>query len=247
MGADVAQRIAADALKVLIYGAQEDPEGWDAMLVPSTESPVDVSVDNVPKWVDAFDVAMKMRPDVRMQDQDVRLAEIRHDRSISDRRIGLDFSLSVQSQGLDTTWERAGNEALEFENLSYTAGLALNAPIQNRTAANAEMAADRRHKSSLRSREQLRIQVISEIRDAVRQMHYQSLAVSAAATSLRAADRQLAAEQARYENDLSTNFQVLEFQMQFVEAMNNEQTARTNFAKARFQLQVAQGILGGKP
>ncbi|MFT7671491.1 MAG: hypothetical protein ACI8X5_004210, partial [Planctomycetota bacterium] len=107
LGADVAQRIAADALKVLIYGAQEDPEGWDAMLVPSTESPVDVSVDNVPKWVDAFDVAMKMRPDVRMQDQDVRLAEIRHDRSISDRRIGLDFSLSVQSQGLDTTWERA--------------------------------------------------------------------------------------------------------------------------------------------
>ena len=32
--------------------------------------------------------------------------------------------------------------------------------------------------------------------------------------------------------------------MQLVEAMNSEQTARVNFAKAVFQLRAAQGTLG---
>lgn len=82
------------------------------------------------------------------------------------------------------------------------------------------------------------------MRDAVRQLHYSSMAVTAAQQSRRAAERQLEAEMARYENDLSTNFQVLEFQLALIEAVNSELVSRVNFAKARYQLLAATGTLG---
>ena len=75
-------------------------------------------------------------------------------------------------------------------------------------------------------------------------MRYQAEAVNAAQKSLEAAQRQLAAEEARYRNDLSTNFQLLEFQLRLVEAMNSEQTARVNYVKALYQLESSQGVLG---
>ena len=66
----------------------------------------------------------------------------------------------------------------------------------------------------------------------------------AAAVSLDLAQRQLSAEQARYREGLSTNFQVLEFQQQLAAAMSSEKRARVNFAKARAALESAEGVLG---
>ena len=100
------------------------------------------------------------------------------------------------------------------------------------------------HEIDLFVLDQLETQVIGEIRDAVRQVRYQAEAVNAAGESLKAARRQLAAEEARYRNDLSTNFQVLEYQQTLVQAMNTEQTARVEFMKSLSQLEFAQGILG---
>lgn len=246
LSAEVAMRQAGDALKALLFPTKET-ESWNTVLIPTTEVPEDVSVDDLIAWEAALDVALENRSELRQQEYEIDLAKLRHEVAASDQQYGLDFSLGAISQGLDTSFGDASKEAFDFQNMTYTAGLALNAPVQNRTARYAERAALRNQRSANLALDQLQVQVVSEIRDAVRQLHYQSLAVSAAGESLRAADRQLAAEEARYENDLSTNFQVLEFQMQLVEAMNNEQTARVNFAKARFQLEAAQGILGERP
>ncbi len=241
--ADVTMRIAGDALKALLFPGT-DTASWNTVLLPTTEVPEDVSVDDLVSWEAALEVALDYRPELRQGAYQIQIAKLIHERTISDRRIGLDLNLSAVSQGLDTTWADSASEALDFKYMSYVAGLSLNAPVQNRTAANAERAAERNHRSAQAAQDQQQVTIVSEVRDAVRQLHYQSLAVRAAGESLRAAERQLAAEEARYENDLSTNFQVLEFQMQLVEAMNSEQTARVNFAKAVFQLRAAQGTLG---
>jgi len=244
--AEVNQRIAGDALKALLFPG-EDPESWDTLLVPTTAVPEDVSVDDLPPWTQVLEVAQRERPELRIQELGIHLAKIRHERAISDRRMGLDFDVSATSVGFESEFSNAIEEAGQLEFMTYTAGLVLNAPLQNRTAAYAERAARSQVRSARINYEQTETQVVSEVRDAVRQLHYQSLAVAAAAHSLRAAERQLAAEEARYENDLSTNFQVLEFQQQLVEAMNSELTARVNFAKAQYQLQAAQGTLGDRP
>ena len=243
--AEVNMRTAEDALKSLLFPGK-DPRSWDTLLIPTTAVPEDCDVSALPPWTEVLEVASAHRPELHQQQLAVRLAEIRHERAISDRRIGLDLDLGLSSRGLHSEWDNAGGEALSFEYITYTAGLALNAPIQNRTAAYAERAARAQLRAAKIGFEQTETLVVSEVRDAVRQLHYQSLAVRAAEESLRAAGRQLDAEVARYENDLSTNFQVLEFQLQLVEAMNSELTARVNYAKALYQLEAAQGTLGGR-
>ena len=84
------------------------------------------------------------------------------------------------------------------------------------------------------------------MRDAVREVRYRTEAVRAAVTSLRLAERQLEAEQARYDEGLSTNFQVLEFQRDLVEAQRGERQARVEYVKARTQLLASQGLLDGR-
>lgn len=246
LSADVAQRIAGDALKALLFPTK-DYKSWNTLLLPTTETPSDVSVDDVISWEDALEVALDNRPELRQQAYEVEIAELIRDRAASDRRVGLDLELNYGSLARDTGEGDAFEEIFDLESDFYSATLRLDAPIQNRTRAYAARAAASSERAAKVAMDQLQVQIVSEVRDAVRQLHYQSLAVRAATESLRAATRQLAAEEARYENDLSTNFQVLEFQTQLVEAMNSEQTARTNFAKAQFQLRAAQGILGERP
>jgi outer membrane protein TolC len=67
--------------------------------------------------------------------------------------------------------------------------------------------------------------------------------VRASRKSLEYAERQLAAEQARYAVDQSTNFQVLEFQTDLATALSNERRARVAYAKSLVRLEAAQGVI----
>jgi outer membrane protein TolC len=86
------------------------------------------------------------------------------------------------------------------------------------------------------------LQVTAEVRAAQRGVHFAVEQVAATATSLELARRQLEAENARFAQDLSTTFQVLEFQHNLIEAMSNERAARAGFVKALAELDNAQGI-----
>ena len=91
--------------------------------------------------------------------------------------------------------------------------------------------------------DQLESQIVEEVRAAVRNTNYSIEAVRAAAASTELARRQLAAEQARYREGLSTNFQVLEFQQQLAESLYSQTLARANLAKALIALRRSQGVL----
>ena len=75
-----------------------------------------------------------------------------------------------------------------------------------------------------------------------RGMSNRLLITAATSTSLELARRQLEAENARFAQDLSTTFQVLEFQHSLIEAMSNERAARAGFVKALAELDNAQGL-----
>ncbi|MFT7486812.1 MAG: outer membrane protein [Candidatus Paceibacteria bacterium] len=246
LAADVTRRVAGDSLKALLFPGKQ-PVSWSTVLEPTTPLPDDVSVDRLEDWTEILERALRLRPELRQQQLRIQIAELRHERAISDRRLGVDWDSSLSSAGRDEGFVDAKENVLDFSTVSWDVGLTLNAPIGNRTRRYAENAARAEVRAARITMEQLETQVVSEVREAVRQLHYQSLAVRAAGVSRKAAERQLEAEEARYENDLTTNFQVLEFQLRLVEAMNNEQTARSNFAKAGQQLQAAQGTLGERP
>ncbi|MEO2095412.1 MAG: TolC family protein [bacterium] len=240
--AEVALRAAEDALKGLIFPGR-DSATWNTELIPITPLPVEASTEVAP-WEQLLELALVKRPELRQQRFEIQAAVLRHERTVSERRMGLDLDLSVNSQSFSGNEGQAAKEALAFDFPTYTAGLKFSAPINNRSARFLEKAARARVRAAYLTYDQLETRIVGEVREAVRQVRYQAEAVSAAQTSLEATRRQLAAEEARYQNDLSTNFQLLEFQQRLAEALNTEKSARAGHAKALYALQVAQGTAG---
>ena len=240
--ASVNARAAQDKLKSYLFPGT-DPERWDTHLVPVTPLPTSTPAD-VPAWDKALAVALTHRSELRELRLEMDAAELRLDRAKSESRWGLDLDLSTSNRGFDGDSAKAFESATSFEYPANRASLTLNVPIMNRTASNAERAARARGRTARLQYAQQESMIASEVREAVRQIVYQSEAVKAAAKSLELAERQLVAEEARYREGLSTNFQVLEFQKQLAEALSKEKRARVSYAKAIASLTKAEGILG---
>jgi outer membrane protein len=234
---------AMDSLKALLFGGPEE-ELWNTRLDPTSTLPEgELSIEWLEDWATALGVALNERSDLRQQRLQVDAARLRHGRSVSERLAAVDLDLSISSRNVDTSDASALVDAASFEFSNFSATLNYNMPIGNRTANNAERAARADVRASLLTYDQLEIAALAEVRAAVRAVRFQVEAVRAAVQSLELARRQLEAEQARYEADLSTTFQVLEFQQSLVEALSSERLARAEFVKARVSLENARGTL----
>lgn len=238
---DVAQR--QDDLRKLL-SAGEDGALWDIQLEPTTGLPEVISTEAVPVWSTAVTTALDKRPELRQKRLDLDLSRLRLLRAESDRRSALDLQLSIGSRAVDGSGSRALEDASAFEYPTYGATLTYNLPLGNRTARYAERAARARVRSAQLDIDKTELDVAAEVRAAVRAVEYAAEQVTATSESLRLARRQLEAEEALKRNDLSTTFQVLEFQQALIEAMSNERTARAGFAKALVALDSALGELG---
>ena len=117
-------------------------------------------------------------------------------------------------------------------------------PLGNKTRGFAERSARTRIQQEQLTFSELRTQVASDLRRALRDVVFRSEAVQAARQSLLFAQRQLDAEQAKYDEGLSTLFQVFEFQQTLTEAESSLSNARVEYAKARVNLINAQGLTG---
>ena len=200
----------------------------------------------LPPWTAALSVALENRAELRRQRLEIDASDLRVDSAKNESLVGLDLELSTRARGFDGDSLEAFESATSFEFPAHRAALSLNMPLGNRTARNAERAARAGARNSRLVYDQLESQIVAEVRDAVRQILYQSEAVKAAVKSLELARRQLVAEEARYREGLSTNFQVLEFQQQLAEALSTEKRVRVAYAKALATLLKAEGILGEK-
>ena len=118
-------------------------------------------------------------------------------------------------------------------------------PIRNRAAKFAERSARSAVRAARIGYDQIELNVLTSVRNAVRDLRYAGQNVSAATTSRDFAERQLAAENARFRSGLSTTFQVLEFQRDRDEANSALTTARAGHAKALVALRYSEGRLLG--
>jgi outer membrane protein TolC len=240
----VNMRAAQDKLKAALFPGT-DKTSWETQIDPVT--PLPASEDpHIPAWDAALLVALENRAELRQQRMEIDASDLRLVRAKSERRFGLDLELSSTGHGFDgDSWE-SFQSATSFEFPSNRAALTLDVPIGNRTARNNEHAERARGRAARLVYEQIESQITAEVRDSVRQILYQAEAVKAAVKSLELAERQLAAEDARYKEGLSTNFQVLEFQQQRAAALSSEKRARVLFAKSLSALDKAEGVLGEK-
>jgi outer membrane protein len=200
----------------------------------------------VPRWADALLVALENRSDLRVQRVAIESARLGLLRAESERLAGLDLEVSASSNGQSTDPGEALDDTFGWEFPGWSVRLTYNMPIGNRAARQAVVAAEAQVRLARVDEQRAEMAAVAEVRDAVREVRYRAEAVRAAVTSLRLAERQLEAEQARYDEGLSTNFQVLEFQRDLVEAQRGERQARVEYVKARTQLLAAQGLLDGR-
>ena len=234
-----------DDLKLIVLG---DPgsELWSKALIPETGLPPEVDASDVPRWADALLVALENRSDLRVQRVAIESARLGLLRAESERLAGLDLEVSASSNGQSTDPGQALDDTLGWEFPGWSVRLTYNMPIGNRVARQAVVAAEAQVRLARVDEQRAEMAAVAEVRDAVREVRYRTEAVRAAVTSLRLAERQLEAEQARYDEGLSTNFQVLEFQRDLVEAQRGERQARVEYVKARTQLLASQGLLDGR-
>lgn len=233
-----------DDLKRLIV-RDEASALWSERVDATTPLP-EASPDelSLPDWQDAFQVALGKRPDLRTSRLDVDTARIRLVRAQSERLYGLDLRLDASSGSFNPDFTDALTETMEFDYPRYAARLDYNMPLQNRTASNSERAARERVRGSQITLEEAEVNALAEIRGALRDVRYRAQAVRASEQSFTLAKRQLEAEQQRFEADLTTTFEVLQFQQTLIEAASNRSAARAEYAKSLVALDRARGTLG---
>ena len=243
--AEVNVRASDDRLKAMLYPGT-DPETWNAAIRPVTPLPDPEGV-SIPAWEQSMVLALELRPELRQQRLEIDAAEVRLSRTESLRLPGLALNLSTVSRGFDGNSSEALSEAFSWEFPTHRAQLVFDVPIGNTFARNEVHIARAGIRTARLGYDQIESQVVAEVRGAVRQLDYSGEAVRAAVKSKELAVRQLEAEQARYREGLSTNFQVLEFQQDLAAAQFSEVRSRVNLAKARAALERAVGRIGEQP
>ncbi|HJW73433.1 MAG TPA: TolC family protein [Geothrix sp.] len=125
----------------------------------------------------------------------------------------------------------------------YTVGVQFAIPIQNRAAKGNQAQARANRRSSELNLQDLELGITLEVRQAFRNLDASAKGVAAAEKTRFFREKDLEAEQKKFENGMSTNFLVLSKQNDLDTAKSNELQARITYAKAVTALEKATGHL----
>lgn len=250
---------AEDALRRLL-NLNQGPV-WDVEIRPVTEPMVDeMDID----LKEALKEALAQRPEVRQQELELSRLEIDADFFDNQKRPRLDLTLGYGSSAVDgrffVTDPETGqpdrtqvlqdgdifdalSEVLQREADGWSVGLVFAMPLQNRAARAQSLIADLALEQGSVTLTDLEQQISTQVRSAVRQVESAAREVDAARASRRAQEKSLEAERKRFENGMSTSFQVLQIQEDLAEAQSTEVRAVTNFRSRLLDYYAAIGGL----
>ncbi len=231
---------------------------WDLSIVPTTEpemEPVKIAIEN------SIRTAIAERPELRSKRRQQENLELEIDYFQNQKLPRLDLAVTYGLNGLggdvtqrdfltgtilaqqpgdygDALDQVAGND---FD--GWSVALNLVYPIQNRAgkaqSALAEVAFDR-GRAEL---SELELAVVTDVRRLARFVDTARQQRESARVSRNLEEKNLEAEQKRYENGMSTSFQVLQIQEDLTEARSREVSAVTGYRKALVLYYQATGEL----
>lgn len=235
------------------------PQGplWEAEIRPVTDPaveappPIDVAA--------SIRTALAQRPEVRVQQLAVDLArnEAAYFRNQKLPALDLNVNYGLNGSNVKTIGTDArGNPinvpgsfgssldqitGIDFD--GWSAQLTLSYPLQNRAARAASAIADldvERAEAALAQQEQ---QITTEVRQAARQVDSAAKQIEAARASVRFQERSLDAEKKRYENGMSSSFEITRIQQDLTSAKSRLVTAIIGYRTALTTLQQSTGQL----
>lgn len=254
---DIVRRRAAvedaeDQLRRLFNLAQGSQ--WDIDLVPTTEAEI---VHRVIDLGQAVKTAFDKRADLKQleienlrRDLEAKLAK-----NATKPRLDLTASYGLSGIGglvrnpgtgqidLDTDLVDAHEQIVDREFDGWQIELNFAYPLENRAARARALEAGLFVEQGARELQDGRDQAMLEVRRTARAVETAAQAIELAKASSRLARRNLEAEQKRYENGLSTSFQVLEIQEDLSQALSREVGAVTSYRRALTAFYRATGEL----
>jgi outer membrane protein TolC len=214
---------------------------WQTAIVPTsdpkTNEKVTVNVD------EALRIALAQRPE--LVSQQIQLEQAKRDAEYFRGQLKptLDLNVTYGYNGLGTAYGDAFNQITGLTFRGWSAQLSFAYPIQNRTAraqsASANIAVDRFQALY----DQQRLVIGTEVRRAARAVDTAVKSIDAALKARQFQEANLNAEKKRYENGMSTSFQITQIQEQLTTARSSEVTAIVNYRTALAEYYRAIGRL----
>jgi len=258
--AEYTYRQAQDAL-VRMISSFEDPRQMKSTIIP--EGLEDVAAQDSEPFEDLMESASVNRPEIKQLDINISNLEIRARQSMDDLKPSLSISGGYEQFGLggvqiirDFSGGFIDPPIVEIlqgglgDSLSdlfsgtyrgYVFGFDLRFPINNDAArarsaqANVDLSRARMEKRSAR-------QLIAlEIRDALTQIKMNKARIAAADATVRAAEKRLEGEEARFEIGVGSTRELIEAQRDLVQAISTQVESHTSLATSLAMLDKAVG------
>ncbi|HSS50500.1 MAG TPA: TolC family protein [Thermoanaerobaculia bacterium] len=238
IGAAAAVGNAEDALRRLL----NVPPGslWETPIEPTTKPETDRISINVNE---ALQTAYDSRPELRSQDLQLALAKINADYFRNQLKPSLNLQVRYGYTGAAPTFNVAFDQVTGLDFNNWQASLVLSYPLQNRSAraqsASANLDVDRL-KLLYESEKTV---VSTEVRTAARGVETAAKQIDAARKSVEYQDKNLDAERKRYENGMSTSFNITQIQDQLTQARSVQVQAIVGYRTALAEYYRAIGKL----
>jgi outer membrane protein len=233
---------AEDALRRLILGFTAEDD-WDLIFVPTVDlSKGDPKIE-LPSWRDAAMVARKHRPDVLALMRRVQSAKLSLQQADSDLLPQLDLIAGYSTAAQRDDFGSFNSDIFESEFPSYRVGLEFSIPLGNRIARSRYEAARLDVRRLMTSLSILHIDIIRQVREAIRRLERLEKSIAAAEESVRLARNNLEAEQIKLRLDSSTQFEVQERANELSDAASRLLRSRLDYRDAWFTLLSVQGKL----
>jgi outer membrane protein TolC len=254
-----ARAAVGDGEDVLRQLLNLDREGhWNTPILPVTDPAMN------PAGVDlqaAIETALRERPEITSKMLAIKNQEIDVDFFRNQRKPQLDLNVTYGANGVGGPiterdfltgeilsqspggYSDALDQITKFDFDGWSAALNLAVPVQNRAARAQSTIATVALERGMAELEDLELQVITEVRRVARAVMTSEQVIRSAQVSRNLEEKNLDAEQKRYQNGMSTSFQVLQIQEDLTEARSREVNAITGYRKALALFYQATGQL----
>lgn len=232
----------ADQLRRLLL---QDSEGeqWSTELVPATaiEAPLaDAQID----WRIPARDALRRRPDLKQLQANVSIAELQQELAKNNLLPQLDFVGSYAAVGADQDFNDSWQNMYDFDAYDWNVRLQMTVPIGN-TAARAAFSRRRLEtEQALRTLYAKEMDIVQEVRDAVRGLRTTAERVRASRESVRLAETELDTAQKRFRAGELTPFDVRLRNQSLLDARTRLLRNQVDHRIAQAQLLYVQGRLG---
>jgi HAE1 family hydrophobic/amphiphilic exporter-1 len=237
-------RNAEDRLRALLNLPQEE---WDRPIIPTDDIAYGAMTVNSDQ---AVSEALKNRPEMLQQALATDTSRITALYARNQTLPTVDFNLGYNLGGLagrslelddagnptgrviSTSYSNTLSQIFNRDFPSWNVGFTLGLPLMNIGARATARAAELDYEQSRTTEAQTRQNIIVEVRAAARAVETFARTIAASRAAREAAEKNVEAERKRYENGMTTNFQVLEVQKQLSDARVRELFSLVGYNKA---------------